>query len=256
MDGSVLKAKLREGRVALGTWVTCADVAGADILAHVGFDFVFLDMEHAPLSVDQVQTLCVVFRDTPTVPLARVPWNDMVAVKRALDAGAEGVLVPFVCSAEEARRAVAACRYPPEGVRGVAPRGGGAFFRDRPGYIARANRSVVVIVQIEHVSAVERLDEILAVEGIDALFVGPADLAASMGHLGDTGHPEVRSTMERVFARARAAGVPAGTIAATADEALAWIRQGARVVTLGSDLRFLQMASSAMIEAVQRQLDA
>ena len=160
-----LKRRLREGATALGAWLSITDPVVAEIMAGAGFDYILIDTEHAPWSLESLQTALLAFRGVPTVPIVRVPWNDQVHVKQALDVGADGVLAPMVRSAAEARALVAAAKYPPDGIRGFGPRRASDYGRNIDAYVAGANAATIVIPQIEDVGAAEAVEEILDVSG-------------------------------------------------------------------------------------------
>ncbi|WP_309626640.1 aldolase/citrate lyase family protein [Methylibium sp.] len=238
-------------RVPLGTWVMSASPMVAEAIGHAGFDWAVLDMEHSPLELPGVVAMLQALGATKLVPIVRLPWNDAVACKRVLDAGATTVMVPFVQSADEARRAVAAMRYPPLGTRGVV----GMSRATRYGTVRldtrTANAALALIVQLETPQALDALEAIAAVEGVDALFVGPADLSATMGHGGDTKHPEVIAVLSRAAERARAVGVPIGTLAGTPDMATQVRAAGFDFVGLGTDLGLLVHAAQASLAALR-----
>jgi 2-keto-3-deoxy-L-rhamnonate aldolase RhmA len=217
----------------IGTWVMSASSLLAEALGHAGFDWALLDMEHAPADIGEVVHMLQGLSATRTVPVVRVAWNDTVLVKRVLDAGAATVMFPFVQDADEARAAVAATRYPPEGVRGVAGTTRASQFGVRQNYLKTANAGIGVIVQLETPQALEALDAIAQVPGVDALFVGPSDLSASLGHLGETQHPEVLDLMARAAQRARALGRPIGTLGGT-PEAVAQYRAHVHTLSGGT----------------------
>jgi 2-keto-3-deoxy-L-rhamnonate aldolase RhmA len=173
----------------VGTWIGSANPVVAEAIGCAGFDWGLVDMEHAPLDVAGLVHVLQALAGTKMVPVVRVPWNDAVTVKRVLDAGATTVMFPFVQTADEARRAVAATRYPPEGVRGHGRHEPRHALGTTPNYFRTANQNIGVIVQVETPQAIEQIDAIAAVDGIDALFVGPADLSAAMGHIGELTHP-------------------------------------------------------------------
>lgn len=231
-----LKPKLAARQPVLGTWVTLSDPACMEILSQVGCDFLLIDAEHAPMSDDTLRDLMIAGKGSPTALMVRVPWNDPVRIKIALDLGADGIMVPMVNSPDEARRAVAACKYPPEGIRSVGAWRPSNYYQDGDDYLKRANAEITVIIQAEHIRAVEALDEILRVPGIDAVFIGPSDLAASLNHLTNTGHPEVQAAIERIAASCRAADVAFGT---GAEDAKRLAGLGARLFTTGMDTWFL-----------------
>lgn len=235
----------------IGTWIVSASPLVAEAVGHVGFDWAVVDMEHTPLDLMDVTHMLQALATTKMVPVVRVPWNDAVMVKRVLDAGASTLLFPFVQTAEEARRAVAATRYPPEGVRGVATMSRAAKFGTSANYLKTANAGVGVIVQLETVPALEQLDEIAAVPGVDALFIGPADLSASMGHIGQLNHPAVVERIGQAVQRCKDVGKPVGTIGGT-PEALAQYRAtGFDFLALSSDLGLLIRGAHAALTAMR-----
>lgn len=241
--GSVLKEKLAAGQTTIGSWLSCYDPAIAEIMANLGFDWVIIDSEHAPFSLPLMENMLMAFNGTETTPLIRVPWNDPVMIKQALDIGPAGVLVPLVNSAEEARRAVAACKYPPEGVRGVSPRRASSYFADFTDYLARANDETIVTVQIEHIQAVESIDAILEVPGIDVALVGPADLTASLGLLPQFTHARVQEAIRKVLARCLERKVAFGIHTGSPSDARLWASRGAQFVAMGMDIVFLRQAA-------------
>ena len=191
------KRALREGRTVFGAWLMSGAPSTAEALGCAGMDFLVVDMEHVPVDTPQMVEILRALAATPAPGVVRLPWNDMVMVKRALDGGAQTVMLPFVQNADEARRAVAYTRYPPDGVRGVAGLHRANRYMNVPDYLARAASELCVAAQIETQSALENLPEIAAVPGIDTIFIGPSDLAASMGMLGDTGHAAVQEKLRQ-----------------------------------------------------------
>jgi 2-keto-3-deoxy-L-rhamnonate aldolase RhmA len=185
------------------------------------------------------------------VPVVRVPWNDAVTVKRVLDAGATTVLFPFVQNADEARRAVAATRYPPAGQRGMSGMSRGARFGTVPNYLKTADAGIGVIVQLETPQALAQLEAIAAVDGIDALFMGPADLSASMGHVGEFTHPEVMSAMADAARRCKAAGKPLGTVGGTPDVVTQYRAMGFDYLAVASDIGLLMQGAAASLRALR-----
>ncbi|GAI93415.1 unnamed protein product [marine sediment metagenome] len=179
MKKNRVKELWRKGEATVGTWLALGSPIVAEIIAHIGFDWVVIDTEHSAIDIETTQSIIQAMSATGTVPIVRVPWNDPALIKRALDAGAYGLVIPMVNSREDAARAVQASRYPPIGIRSY----GGPRVRLYGGsdYFEHANEEIAIIVQIEHVDAVSHIDEILSVAGIDAFFIGPNDLAASMG---------------------------------------------------------------------------
>lgn len=237
----------------VGTWIMSANAIVAEALGHAGFDWGVIDMEHAPLDMMEVVHILQALSATRMVPVVRVPWNDAVVVKRVLDAGATTVLFPLVQDGEEARRAVAATRYPPQGVRGVASGTRASRFGAAYNYFKTANDSVGAIVQIETPAALERLEEIASVPGVDALFIGPGDLSAAMDHLGEPTHPQVMDACAKAAQRARRLGVPIGTIGGTPDVVAQYRAMGFDFVAVGSDLGLLMRGAGAALSALKTQ---
>jgi len=205
---SSLKRAIQRRRVTIGSWITLAHPAIAEIMAKAGFDWLAVDLEHSVITIREAEELIRVIALCGATPLARVAANDPVEIKRVMDAGAHGVIVPMVNNRQDAERAVAAVRYPPAGTRGVGlarAQGYGAGFED---YVAWLQRESLVFVQVEHIRAVERLGEILSVEGVDGFVVGPYDLSGSLGVPGQFDHPKVTQALaeiRRVAKRSRAA---------------------------------------------------
>ena len=198
----------RATRVPIGTWVMSASPIVVEAVGCAGFDWGVIDMEHTPLDLMDLVHLLQAVGNTTMKPVVRVPWNDTVNVKRVMDAGANTLLFPFIQNADEARRAVAATRYAPEGVRGMAGMSRASRFGTTPDHFRHANQNVCVLVQMETPEAMGRLEEIAAVPGVDGLFVGPGDLSGVMGHVGNLTHPDVMDLMAEAGRRANALGMP------------------------------------------------
>lgn len=235
----------------IGTWISSASPIVAEAMGYAGFDWGVVDMEHAPLDMMGLVHLLQALGNTKMVSVVRVPWNDAVMVKRVLDAGATTLLVPFVQNAEEAAHAVSAARYPPEGVRGMSNSGRASRFGTVANYLRTANRDIAVIAQIETVQAVAELEAIAAVPGVDAIFLGPADLSASMGHVGHLMHPAVLDLMGEIVHRCRALGKPVGAIGATPEAVAQYRALGFDFVAVGSDLGLLIQGAQAVISALR-----
>ncbi len=239
MPKNRFKQAITSGRLPIGTWLVSGASSTAEAMGCAGFDFLVLDMEHTPIDMAQFVEVLRTIEGTPAGVIARLPWNDMVIVKRVLDAGAQSLMFPFIQNADEARRAVSYTRYPPDGVRGVA----GAHRGSRHGTIANYHRGAAaelcVAVQIETLAALEQLPAIAAVPGVDTLFIGPADLAASMGHLGDTGHPDVMAKLAEGAAACRRAGKPAGILGPNPDVVHKYIEFGFTWVAMASDMSMM-----------------
>jgi 4-hydroxy-2-oxoheptanedioate aldolase len=236
---NAFKNTLAGGRTQFGTWLMSAAASTAEAMGCAGFDFVVVDMEHVPVDTPQLVDILRVVAGTPASAVTRVPWNDAVMVKRALDAGAQTLMFPFVQDEHEAARAVAATRYPPHGVRGVAAVHRASRYGNVSDYPKRAAEELCVVVQIETASALARLAEIAAVPGVDSLFIGPGDLAASLGHLGDIGHAEVQARLAHAAAEAKRLGKPCGIIGGNPDMVRRFLDYGYSWVAVGSDMSMM-----------------
>lgn len=241
-----LKHALREGRPQIGLWSSLASNVTTEVVAGAGFDFLVLDTEHAPNELPGVQSQLQAMVGGTAAPVVRPACNDTVLFKRLLDVGVQTFLVPMVQDADEARRAVAATRYPPAGVRGVSVGHRANRYGRVKSYFERANEEICIHVQLETRGALRNLEAIAAVDGVDGLFIGPSDLAADLGHLGDYGHPEVRAAIEDAVARIRKAGKAAGILAPIEADARHWLERGATFVAVGSDLGLLARGSEAL----------
>ena len=235
----------------VGTWIMSASPLLAEATGHAGFDWGVVDMEHAPLDMMEVVQVLQALSATKLVPIVRVPWNDAVMVKRVLDAGATTVMFPFVQNAEEAARAVAATRYPPKGQRGMAGMSRANRFGTMPNYFGTADKQMGVIVQLETAQALQHLEAIAAVDGVDALFIGPADLSGSMGLSGQTKHPAVMDRMSQAVLRCKAIGMPVGTIGGDPESVAQYRAAGFDYVAVGSDLGLFMQGARAAIAALR-----
>ncbi len=234
-----LKAALARGDVQIGCWLSMAHSPTAEIAAAAGYDWVLIDAEHGPNDVGSIQAQLIAVEGQGAEAAVRVPSNDAVWLKRVLDLGARSVLVPMVESAAEAEAAVRTCRYPPDGVRGVAGLTRAAGYGAIADYTTRANAEICVIVQAESARAVEQIDAIAAVDGVDAVFIGPADLSASLGHPGRPDHPEVTAAIAHLAARTRAAGKAVGMIGFNPAAIPAMRDAGGTLLAIGSDIVLL-----------------
>jgi 4-hydroxy-2-oxoheptanedioate aldolase len=246
LPANPLKRALREGRPQIGLWSQLASATAVEVLAGSGFDFLVIDAEHAPNELPSILAQLRAMAGGTAEPVVRVPWNDPVILKRVLDIGARSLLVPFVQDADEARRAVAATRYPPRGIRGVALVTRASRYGRVEDYAARAQDELCVLVQIETRAALGNLEPIAAVDGVDGLFIGPSDLAASMGHLGDSAHPEVRAAIDDAVRRIGTAGKASGILAFVDEDARHWLALGCRFVAVGSDVGLLARHGEAL----------
>jgi 4-hydroxy-2-oxoheptanedioate aldolase len=248
------KQALQEGRPLLGLWQAIANGYTAEICAHAGYDWLLFDGEHAPNTAQTLLSQLQAVSRFPTEPVARVPSGDPVGIKQYLDLGFRTLLVPMVDTAEQARAVVAACRYPPHGIRGVASATARATgFGKDTAYLAEASDRITLVVQIESRLALENIDGIAAVDGVDALFIGPGDLAASLGHLGNPAHPEVQDAIDEAKARIDASGKPAGIFALSAADARNRINQGFAFLSIGTDIGLLLKGATDLRNAVAQQ---
>lgn len=229
----------KERATPLGTWLMAAAPATAEALGYAGFDFLVVDMEHVPIEVSDLAHILRAIGCTPADAVVRLAWNDQVLVKRCLDAGARTVMLPFVQNADEAKAAASYTRYPPEGIRGVAAVHRGSKFGSVPEYLKNANRDICTIIQLETPEAIEKLPEMAAVEGIDALFVGPGDLSAAMGHIGNIAHPEVQALIEKAAKDAHAAGKPIGIVGPNPEMVKRFIGYGYDYAAIASDIAMM-----------------
>jgi 4-hydroxy-2-oxoheptanedioate aldolase len=243
------KAALREGRPQLGLWVSLIDNLAAEAVAGAGFDWLLFDTEHSPGHEQSVLAQLQAVAPYPVTPIVRPVINDVALIKRFLDIGTQTLLIPYVQSAAEAEAAVAAMRYPPRGLRGVSTLTRASGYGRVPDYLARAENELCLLVQIKTRAGLDALEAIAAVDGVDGLFVGPSDLAASLGHLGDPGHPEVVAAVEDAIARIRATGKPAGIL--TLDPAFArrCFALGTTFTAVGTDLALLARGAEALAAA-------
>jgi 4-hydroxy-2-oxoheptanedioate aldolase len=241
-----LKRNLRAGKVQTGCWLSLASIASAEICASAGFDWVLIDMEHAPNELPMVHHQLHATAAYPCGTVVRAPWNDTVLIKRLLDVGVQSLLLPYVQNADEARRAVAAVRFPPRGLRGVSANSRANRFGRVKDYFARADDEICLLLQIETRAAIEQIEKMAAIDGVDCLFIGPQDMAASLGHLGDPGHPEVRAAIGEAIARIKAAGKAPGLLNYNEAEAKGWIDKGAQFVAVTSDQFLLARESAAV----------
>ncbi len=240
-----LKWRLKAGEQAYGLWITIESPMVTELLSTLGFDYFVFDTEHSPLDIYQSQTLMQAMRDEGTTPIVRVWWNDLVAIKRALDIGAYGVVVPWVNNKEQAEMAVKACRYAPGGLRGCGPRRASLF---DPDYYETVEEELLIIAQIETREAVENIEDILSVEGIDVSYIGPADLSASHGHLGNMSHPEVQEAIDKVFDASVAAGVATGVHMGSGKTIMDRVEKGYNFITVGNDLGFVRAGAMAVLK--------
>ncbi len=248
--------KIRRGEPCTGMAITTSDPVVVEGLCTL-LDGIWIDGEHAPLTLPDIQALVIAAQTTPCAAIVRVPANDPALIKPILDLGADGIIVPMVCTADEARRAVAACRYPPLGIRGLGPRRAFQFGRygSLKTFIQRANEEIIVFTQIEHADALPNLDDILAVEGLTGIIIGPNDLALSMGLAGETGHPDVRRAIDHIIDAAQGTGKIVG-IATGGDVEMAarLVEQGVRWMVMETEGSLLQRAAGDLFGAFRQRI--
>lgn len=250
-----VKRLLREGRPVIGTWVTINSIDVVEALSRVGLDWLLFDMEHGSLEINDVQRLLPATNGTDIVPLVRVPWNDFVVIKRVLDVGAYGIMVPWVNTREGAEAVIKAVTYPPQGVRGFGPRRA-VYYGLEPNdeYFKGVRDEVLVITQIETEDAINNVDEILSVSGIDVAFIGPYDLSANLGIFGNFEHPKFKSAVEKVLDSCEKKGVAPGMAALSVNNAVEAIKMGFKFVSIGYDIFDLTRTYRSNVEIVRRAL--
>ena len=249
------KERLKAGEHLIGSWIMFTDPCVTEVMAGAGFDFLIVEMEHSAQNLETVQRHIIAMKGTNTTPIVRVPWNDPVMIKQVLDMGTAGILVPQVRTAEEAKQAVSSCLYPPEGIRGFGPRRPGGYERNYKEYIKTANKNIVIFIQLEHIDAVNNIDKILNVAGIDAICIGQCDLSGSLGLLGDINHPKVIKAVETIIAKSNKAKIPVGhMVGIDVDKACEWIKKGVQFVAIGSDMSYLVKTTDDTVAQLRKLL--
>ncbi|MGB7543879.1 MAG: HpcH/HpaI aldolase/citrate lyase family protein [Burkholderiales bacterium] len=232
---NAFKRALKAGKPQIGLWCSLSSHYAIELVAGSGFDWLLIDTEHSPNDLESVLTQLQAAAPYPTHPVVRVPWNDMVTIKRFLDIGAQSILIPYVQNAEEAKHAVACTRYPPAGVRGVAGGTRATRFGRVKDYARRAAEEICVLVQVENQAGLDNLEKIAAVEGVDGVFIGPADLHASLGYPGETANPKVMPIIDDAIRRIRKAGKAPGILTTVEADARRWLDCGGQFVAVGVD---------------------
>jgi len=255
---NTFKQALKQGDTAqIGLWLGLANSYTAELLAGAGFDWLLVDAEHAPNDLQTILGQLQAIAPYPSHPIVRPPWPDAVRIKQILDLGAQTILAPMVETGEQAADVVAATRYPPQGIRGVGSalaRASG--FNRMPEYLQTANDEICVLIQIETPKGVENLDDILAVEGVDGVFIGPSDLSASMGYIGNPGHPDVQQVIEESIIKIVAAGKAPGILIADQTLAQRYIELGALFVGVGTDTGLLMKSSNDLAAKFKASITA
>lgn len=244
------RKKLKEGKPLIGALLQMPLPEVAEIYVQAGYDWLFIDLEHAPMDARQALDLLTAV-DSQVPCVVRVPWNDEANLKKVLDCGATGVIVPLVNNAEDAKLAVSRCKYPPQGFRSVGITRAQRFDLDFDDYMKRANDEIAVIVQIEHVEAVKNIDAILDVPGIDGVFVGPFDMSGSMDLPGQINHPRVQEAIRKVIAACEKRDIARCIYAHTPQHAKTYMEQGYRVIGLCTDYIMLARTAAEYLKAVR-----
>ena len=241
------KAALAAKQVQIGCWSALSNPISTEVLGLAGFDWLVLDG-----SIGYGEELAPTLKGSASAPVVRVPTNEPVIIKRLLDIGFYNFLIPFVETKEEAELAVASTRYPPEGIRGVSVSHRANMFGTVADYFAQSNKNITILVQIESQQGVDNVDAIAATEGVDGIFVGPSDLAAALGHLGNASHPDVQKAIQHIFNRASAHGKPSGILAPVEADARRYLEWGATFVAVGSDLGVFRSATQKLADTFKK----
>jgi 4-hydroxy-2-oxoheptanedioate aldolase len=243
---NAFKHAIAAGKLQIGLWCSLCSNIAADIVRDSGFDWLLLDTEHSPNEIPDLLAQLQAVEGGTATPIVRPAWNDTVLIKRCLDIGATTLLVPYVQNHDEAKSAVAAVRYPPRGVRGVAASARASRYGRVADYLKKADSEICLLVQVETRQALDKLEAIAAVEGVDGVFIGPSDLSTSLGHVGNPAHPEVQSALEDAVRRLKAVGKPAGILTGNEDEARRYIAWGYTFVAVGSDVGLVGRGADAL----------
>jgi len=245
------KHAIQNGEKQMGLWSHLCSPISIEILAHCGYDWLLLDMEHSPNDLSEIVSQLQAMKGGTATAIVRPPWNDMVTFKRLLDVGVQTLLVPYIQTEEEARNAVAYTRYPPHGVRGYAGAPRASNYGRIKDYAHLNAKELCVLLQVETLQGLENLEAIANVEGVDGVFIGPGDLSAALGHLGNPKHPEVLKVIDDAIARIKACGKAPGIL--TGDEALAkhYVAQGCLFVAIGADQNVLRDSATALLQRIR-----
>ena len=253
-----MKRMIQEGKPVIGFGLSSIDPYTVETVGRLGFDFILIDLQHAPLTVDQFQNMLIALHPTESTIIARTPWNDFVWINHLLDIGAEGIILPWVNTAEEAAKGVDAIKYPPMGHRSWGPRRAGLLYADNMDeYAVQANDNTLFLPQIETAEAVGNLDAILSVEGVDGIMIGPNDLAFSLGYIENRDNAEVEATIQKVLDGCKAKGKAFGMFTPTLEAAKMWVRRGGLIATGVRDVGLIvegAMQAKKEIEALQKEM--
>lgn len=250
MQTNIVKEKLKKGEPSIGAFIITAHPTIAEVMARAGFEWLVFDMEHGVIGIESVEIMAQAISATTTVPLVRVPWNDFVVIKQVLDTGVMGLVIPMVNTAQQAKQAVRATRYPPKGIRGIGPHRAIGFGTLANRYFDRADENILLVIQVEHIQAVKNLKEILAVEGVDCVFIGANDLSASMGYLNKPSHPEVQNTIDYIKSMCKKFNKPCGLIASGLDIDRR-VKEGFQFIGVGHDVSLLMSACKNVFSEIK-----
>jgi len=249
---NTFKRALRAGKPQIGLWSSLSSNYTVEVIAGAGFDWILLDSEHSPADIENLLAQLQAAAPYPTHPVVRIPWNDMVTIKRVLDIGAQSLLVPYVSTAAEARNAVSSTRYPPAGVRGVAGTTRATRFGRVKDYAQRAHEEICLLVQVETQQALDNIEAISAIDGVDGIFIGSADLHASLGHPGEIANPKVKPLIDDAIRRIRKSGKAPGILTPNEADARHWLECGALFVAVGADVGILARGAEALAGKFKR----
>ena len=254
LQTNAFKQAILSGKPQIGLWISLCSNFAAEAVASAGFDWALLDMEHSPNEISVVLSQLQAFDSSSTTAIARPMWNDPVVVKRLLDIGSPGLLFPMVQNPDEARAAVAASRYPPKGIRGVGTTHRANKFGRVTDYFDRVEEETCVLVQVETRHALDQVEAIAAVDGVDGVFFGPSDIAADFGKLGQAGDPEVWAAIDQAAKKVMGLGKAVGTLVTSAEKGAELLNQGFSFVACGSDLGLLARGADALLANVRNGL--
>jgi 4-hydroxy-2-oxoheptanedioate aldolase len=243
---NAFKAAIKAGKPQIGLWCSIPSNYTAELLAGAGFDWLLLDTEHTPIDIETVITQLQAVAPYPTTPSVRVPWNDRVTIQRYLDIGIQTLLIPQVDTVEEAKAAVAHARFPDAGVRGVAGSTRASRFGRVKNYHVNAHNEICTLIQVESREALNHIEAMAAIDGIDGIFIGPADLHASLGYLGERAHKDIMPVIDDALARIAKTGKAAGILTDSEENARRWLKCGATFVGVGSDVGLLAKNADAL----------
>ncbi|QGY33053.1 2-dehydro-3-deoxyglucarate aldolase [Pantoea cypripedii] len=250
---NIFRSCLRNGDLLTGCWCGLSNPITTEILGLAGFDWLLIDGEHSPNDIPSFVTQLMALKDTSSAAVVRPPSNDPVSIKRLLDIGFYNFMVPFVETAEEATLAVKSTRYPPEGIRGVSVSHRSNRYGAEADYFKQINHNISVMIQIESTAGISNIDEICQVEGVDAIFIGPSDLAAALGYLGQPDNLHVQQTIRHLIERCQHHRVAVGILAPIAEDARRYINWGVTAVAVGSDVGIFRGATQALINRYRQE---